>query len=70
MLMANSCTFFVKFRPQTPLDHCCLYSNKQQKSLCEKTCIVYKVLGVFSFMAIVFWLHLSDFHKSFKVLFV
>lgn len=69
MLMAHSCTFFVKFSASNSKT-CCLYSNKKQKSLCEKTCIVYKVLGVFSFMAIVFWLHLSDFHKSFKVLFV
>lgn len=45
------------FWPQTPLDHCCFYSNKQQKGLCEKTCIVYKVLGVFCFMAMVFCLH-------------
>lgn len=61
--------FLSSFWPQTPLDHFCLYSNKQQKSLCEKNCIVYKVLGVFSVMAMVFGLHLSDYHKSLKVLF-
>ena len=70
MLIANSCTFFCQvFGLKLPWIIFFLYSNKQQKSLCEKNCIVHKVLGVFSVMAMVFGLHLSDYHKSLKVLF-